>query len=358
MSRRRTAVVEPDRHPAERPDDPTGPSGRRPAHHGPDGRFRNPWRMDSESPSGLGDVLKWMWEHVRSGLPSVPPPEALPRADPRLAEPRAAPDARELRVTWIGHATFLVQAPGVTVLTDPMFGRRASPVRWAGPARFSPPGVALEALPAVDAVLLSHDHYDHLDAGTVDRLHARYGEDLVWFTPLGYSPWFERRGVTRVVELDWWGTADLETPRGHLRIRALPARHWSRRHFRDTGTRLWSSWSLSSGDRRLYFCGDSGYCPGFAEIGEWEDPFDVALMPIGAYEPRWFMKSSHMNPEEAAQACRDVQADHMVGMHWGTFRLTDEPPLEPPVRARRAWSALGLPPERLHIPALGETLCF
>jgi N-acyl-phosphatidylethanolamine-hydrolysing phospholipase D len=258
----------------------------------------------------------------------------------------------------VGHATFLIQAPGLNLLTDPVFGRRASPVRWAGPPRFSPPGIALDALPPVDAVLLSHDHYDHLDAPTVERLHTGAGRDLIWFTPLGYAGWFGRRGVDRVVELDWWQSVGLTRPGGRARLRLLPARHWTRRHFWDTRKRLWGSWSLETGDRRLYFGGDSGYCPGFAEIGERTAPFDVALLPIGAYEPRWFMRTSHMNPEEAARASVDLRARHTVAMHWGTFRLTDEDPLEPPARARRAWASLGPAAGSLHVPAIGETLCF
>lgn len=330
----------------------------RPPHHGPDGRYRNPWPAGRDAPPGQGDLLKWGWERLRERRAPNPDPEELPRGEPEVARPRLASDADELRVTWAGQATFLLQFPGLTVLTDPMFSNRASPIPWAGPRRLAPPGIALDALPPIDVVLISHDHYDHLDAPTVKALGRRFGTSLTWLTPPGYTDWLERRGGRLVKEVDWWEEELLDTGSGTASIRALPARHWTKRRLLDARKRLWCSWSVEAGGRRVYFGGDSGYFPGYQEIGARAGPFDVALLPIGAYEPRWFMKSSHMNPEEAAEAARDVRAGAMVGMHWGTFRLSDEPPLDPPLRARQAWSNLGLPASDLHIPAHGETLHF
>lgn len=186
-------------------------------------------------------------------------------------------------------------------------------------------------------------------------LVERFGSDLPFLTPLGYAPWFAKLGARNVIERTWWETAT--TPRVPLEFVCLPAQHWTRRGL-DTGRRLWSSWLIRGARFSIYFCGDSGYSPAFREIGAALPAPDIALMPIGAYEPRWFMKSAHMNPEEAVQAAIDLGARELVAMHWGTFHLTDEPMLEPPLRAHAAWAAHDLPPARIHVPKHGETLSW
>jgi N-acyl-phosphatidylethanolamine-hydrolysing phospholipase D len=325
-------------------------------HHAAGGRFRSPPPMEQAGAHGRLDLLRWQWERVTRGTPPDPKPGDLPAAVPDVARPRAAADA--LRVTWVGHSTFLLQVGGLNVLTDPVWSLRASPVQWAGPRRFVPPGIAWDDLPEIDLVLLSHDHYDHLDEHTVARLAARFGPGLPWIAPLGYARLLAGWGARAATELDWDDEARVETAHGALRVACLPAQHWTRRALREMNDRLWASYALESdAGRRLYFAGDSGYWGGYGDIGRRFGPFDAALVPIGAYEPRSFMRRSHMNAEEAVRAFADLGGTGtMVAMHWGTFRLTDEDPLEPPVRARAAWSAAGLPPGRLAVLRHGETV--
>lgn len=336
--------------------DETGPgevSDGPPSHHRPDGGFRTPW-FESDPHPGLRDLLRWRWERLRSPLPS-PDPEAIPRGVPDPAPRRAA--AGEIRATWLGHASFLLQIGPATVLTDPVFSHRASPFSFAGPARFVPAPLAVDALPPVDAVVLSHDHYDHLDEGSVRALRARFGDGLTWITPLGYRDWFAARGVRRVVELDWWEAAGVEVaPEVRLEVTATPAQHWTRRGWA-MNRRLWASFALRAADASVYFGGDSGWFDGYGEIGRRTGPFDLTLMPVGAYEPRWFMRFAHMNPEEAVWAYGALGGrGGFVGMHWGTFRLTDEAVLEPPERTRAAWAEAGWPDADLHEPGIGGTV--
>jgi N-acyl-phosphatidylethanolamine-hydrolysing phospholipase D len=234
-----------------------------------------------------------------------------------------------------------------------VFSLRASPFSWLGPARFLPPPIAIAALPPIDAVILSHDHYDHLDAASVRRIARRF-PGAPWVAPLGHDGVLRTLGVRQIKELDWWETTDV----GGVTITAAPSQHWTRRIGSPMGARLWFSCGIRSAAHNIFFSGDSGYCPVFSEIGERLGPFDAALLPIGAYEPRWFMRRAHMNPEESVRACQDLGARHFLSMHWATFRLTDEHPLEPAERVTGAWKTTGLPEERLHVLGIGETFCL
>jgi N-acyl-phosphatidylethanolamine-hydrolysing phospholipase D len=324
-----------------------------PPHHDPEGGYRNVWPTAETREEG--GFLRWQRERRAQQRPPDPTPDQLPAAEPDIAYPRAPAD--ELRVTWVGHATFLVQIGGVNILTDPHWSRRASPVQFAGPARFTPPGLAWDRLPPIDAVLLSHDHYDHLDDGTVRRLRRTFGDTVRWFTPLDFAPWFAGRRVRNVTEMDWWEETTLAGPAGALRVAALPCQHWTSRTPWDRQQRLWASWAVWAPDgRSVYFGGDTGWFPGYPQIRERVGSFDALLMPIGAYEPRWFMRPVHMNPEEAARAYGELGGTGtLFGMHWGTWRLTDEDPLEPPVRMREVWTDLGLPDADLQILPHGGT---
>jgi N-acyl-phosphatidylethanolamine-hydrolysing phospholipase D len=252
-------------------------------------------------------------------------------------------------VTWVGHATLLVQLDGVNLLTDPQWSERASPVSFAGPRRVTPPGLPFEDLPPIHVVVISHDHYDHLDEATVKRLAAEHRPRFL--VPLGLKAWFADLGITDVEELDWWGA---RTVRG-LTITCVPTQHFSGRTLWNRDRRLWSSWVVAGRAKRLYFAGDTAYFDGFKEIGARLGPIDLAALPIGAYLPPVIMKAVHTTPEEALQAFIDLRARRLVGIHWGTFDLADEPLEEPPQRLLHEARRVGLDLNRVWILKHGET---
>jgi L-ascorbate metabolism protein UlaG (beta-lactamase superfamily) len=246
-------------------------------------------------------------------------------------------------VTWVGHATYVVQIGGKVILTDPVWSRKIPGVR----ERLTPPGLPLSAVPRVDAVVISHNHYDHLDAPTIRRLPR----DTPVFVPGMLGAWFRSRGFRSVTEMDWWETA----PVGSVTLEFVPAHHWSRRGLTDTCKTLWGGFLLSDGSSKIYFAGDTGYGHWFGEIGKRHPDIDLALMPVGAYEPNWFMRPMHCNPAEAVRACADLGARRMATMHWGTFVLSAEPLLAPVAEAERAWAAAGRSRDDLWTLAVGES---
>jgi N-acyl-phosphatidylethanolamine-hydrolysing phospholipase D len=267
-------------------------------------------------------------------------------AAPRIPYDRAAM-LENPSLTWIGHSTLLVRMDGVTFLTDPIFSARASPVSFAGPKRLVPPGVPLDELPPVDFVTLSHDHYDHTDLPSIAAL-ANRGTRFV--AGLGMGD-LVREGGGEVVELDWGESVEV----GAVRVHCVPAQHFSGRSLGGRRRRLWAGWVVDGPTRRFYHAGDTGYFDGFRALRARFGGIDVAALPIGAYEPAAIMRFVHLDPEEAVRAGLDLEARHVVAMHWGTFDLTDEPLDEPPRRFRAAAEAARLGPDRAWVLAVGET---
>ena len=267
-------------------------------------------------------------------------------------------------VTWIGHATVLAQLGGINVLTDPHFSRRASPVSFMGPERQVDPGIALAALPRIDVVLISHNHYDHLDDASVRGLNAQAGGPPVFIVPLGLKAWFAELEIVSVVELDWWQSHTVAGPAGPVELVLTPMQHGSGRGLTDRMQTLWGGYAVFAPDLHLYFTGDTGYSKDFADIRERfaarQRPkagagFDLALIAIGAYEPRWFMATQHIDPAEALRIHHDLGAQRSMGIHWGTFELTDESLDEPPRRLARERSAQGVAADAFFVTAIGET---
>jgi L-ascorbate metabolism protein UlaG (beta-lactamase superfamily) len=290
----------------------------KPAHHLVQG-FRN---LDDGYRYDVGVRM----QHFLLGAFTRYPPRGTPLAVVKNDGAALRENRTDPTVTWIGHSTFLLQLDGVNVLTDPIWANRASPVSFAGPRRLVPPGLAFADLPPIDAVVISHDHYDHLDLATVEHLARAYHPRF--FVPLGLRAWLEARGITDVVELDWWERADF---RG-LSFVATPAQHSSGRTLTDHDLRLWSSWVVVGPTRRFFFAGDTGYDPRLRSIGDRLGPFDLAAIPIGGYSTFRTGHPNHLNPEEAVQLFQDIKGRLLVPMHWGTFAMNREPFREPPDR--------------------------
>jgi N-acyl-phosphatidylethanolamine-hydrolysing phospholipase D len=294
----------------------------------------NPW---PEPRRGWREVLRW--KLGRGGRAEAAFPEATAAAllvALPSAELHTMPQ-RGWRAIWLGHASFLLAGCGMRLLVDPVFADHCGPARWMGFKRRVAPPCRLEELPPVDAVLLTHGHYDHCDLSTLRRL----GRGLPLLVPTGHARWLRRKGFTRLTELAWWDGID----RDGVRITAVPARHFNARTPWDRNRAHWCGWTVAGGGVTLWHSGDSGYMPAFREIGERLGPIDFGMVAIGAYSPRWFMAPLHMNPAEAVLAAREARCRRAVGMHWGTFMLSDEPLGEPPLLLARETAAAAMPPD-------------
>jgi N-acyl-phosphatidylethanolamine-hydrolysing phospholipase D len=326
-------------------------------HHTPSG-FRNVHTAFDDK--GLGELLRWRMAALRDDLPPRPA-QPVPTVAPDLAflhANAAAGTAMQPAITWIGHATMLAQFGGTTLITDPMFSPRASPLEAIGPQRAQPPALLPPQLPRVDLVLISHNHYDHLDEASVRALSAQPGGPPLFVVPLGIGRWLAGRGITHVVELDWWQSQRM----GALEIVLTPAQHWSGRSLTDRLDTLWGGFAVFAPDFHFFYAGDTGYSRDFADIRERfaarqrrGGGFDIALIPIGAYEPRWFMAGQHVNPDEAVRVHRDLGAKASVGVHWGSFELSDEALDEPPRALAAARAEQGVAETQFFVLAIGET---
>ena len=327
------------------PEDAPSAEGR-PAHHLPNGLFRNPPGSPQRNVD-MRTLLRYLARMARNSRTPVTVP-----TDHIVPERRALAGLRVLdgadSLTWLGHAAFLIRIGGKTILTDPYLSDYAGPNRL-GPKRFVKSGISIENLPPIDVLLISHNHYDHLDEVTLRHLPGK--ENIQVVAPLRLGEYFLRRGFQRIAELDWEQQIRLDG----VTITALPVVHWSRRNTRDTNRTLWAGFSIRGAGQHLFFGGDSAYGQVFKMIGERFGPFDTALLGIGGYAPEAIMHASHATPEEAVQIGRDIGARRLVGMHWGTVILTEEPPFEPPMRFLAAGRACGYADSGLWVMKIGET---
>ncbi|MDX1585176.1 MAG: MBL fold metallo-hydrolase [Balneolaceae bacterium] len=319
-----------------------------PAYRGPksghfNGRtFRN---LDGIKARGFKDIIKW----ALSGDPGTW--TKLTEKDSTIGSIEQSRNGKEdVQITFVNHATFLIQVDGMNILTDPVWSLRASPFQWIGPKRMRPPGIKFQDLPEIDLVLISHNHYDHLDKNTVRALKKAY--DPQFITPLGVSRYLHDLGIERTIEMDWWNKREISE---ELSISSVPAQHFSGRGLTDRDKTLWCGYVLEAPSSTIYFAGDTGYDGFFKKIGAKFKSIDVALLPIGAYRPRWFMRPIHVNPEEAVMIHRDIGAGTSIGMHFGTFPLADDGMSEPREDLEKAKQKHGLDGNEFITLQEGET---
>ncbi len=311
------------------------------AHHTKSG-FTNPYLAKEFEKKKFTDLVKMMSEN---------------RPDPEFKKSKKIDrislidhiNSKTDFITWVGHSTLLLHINGKLILTDPIFSDRCAPVQFAGPKRYTSPAISIDSLPSIDIVVISHNHYDHLDKNTVGAL--KKNQSTKWFVPLGLKTWFEGMGVMNVFELDWYENHSFSG----FSVTCLPSQHWSKRTLTKSFDTLWASWSIDVGGFKFWFAGDTGYnSVQFKEIGESFGPFDVSAIPIGAYEPRWFMKNFHVNPEESFKIHNDIKSKKTIGIHFGTFVLTTEPIDEPKTKISKLLKQNNISDDDFIVPKHGE----
>lgn len=305
-------------------------------------RFFNPWNPQS---SPLYKVLYWKITSKRNRWPKKSKSQLLDTPPKRV-------EGKELRVSFVGHSTMLIQTQGLNILTDPIWSIRASPFKYFGPARYNSPGIPFEKLPPIDLILISHNHYDHLDVRTIKKIWHKDRPRII--TPLGNDAIIQSEDPSIQVEtLDWHQAIHIQQ---NTTIHLTPAQHWSARGFLDRNKALWGAFVISTAGGNIYFCGDSGYGKGdtFRKALEQFGHFRFAMLPIGAYKPRWFMKYSHMDPGEAVLACQDLGEPYTAAIHFETFRLADEGFEDPTKLLAEACKKFHVNPQRFRALKLGE----
>ncbi|WP_017727944.1 MBL fold metallo-hydrolase [Halalkalibacterium ligniniphilum] len=299
---------------------------------------------DIDNRKSFSDMLRWFKERrAKQKDLSTHIPHAKEKQVAKLKQNRS-----NFSITWVGHATFLIQMNGLNILTDPVWAQR-----MGVQTRLTEPGLLMSELPDIDLVVISHGHYDHLDFASIRKLRG----NPTFYVPTGLKSAFTRRGYKKVVEANWWEGFIQENET--VKLSFVPAQHWTKRTLFDTNTSHWGGWVLEDlrSKRSVYFVGDTGYFHGFIDIGERFD-IDVVLMPIGAYEPEWFMEASHINPEDAIKAFMELNGNLFIPMHYGAYRLADDTGPEALARLHKEWERLQLPQEQLSVLAIGETLWF
>jgi len=297
---------------------------------------------DQQNGKTFGQLMTWVFDGEKG-------PERV-KIETSNQWQELAPDQTNYAV-WVGHATYLINNGDINILTDPIFSKRASPIGFAGPKRMIPPAMQLNDLPKIDAVVVSHNHYDHFDIWSLKKLY-KLNPETIFMIPVGDKKKLIKAGIKNVVEMNWWESLKVSNTTFHF----TPVQHWSKRGLFDRNKSLWGGWFMQTDALALYHAGDTGYSNDFKTTYERLGAPDYSFIPIGAYDPRWFMKDSHVNPEEAVQIALDLKTSHSFGMHWGTFTLTDEPVLEPPVRLERALIDQNLEPDFFRSPKPGEIL--
>ena len=307
----------------------------------PNERFKN--TDEDAAGKSFREFLKWSFTNKKPELVAIDSSDEWKELTPSSTD----------YLVWIGHATYLINKDGLTILTDPVFSKRASPVRFAGPKRLIPPAIPIDQLPNIDVITVSHNHYDHLDLRSLKKIY-KANPNAIFLVPKGDKKRLERRGIENVKEFLWWEDIEIKGSK----FTFTPVQHWSARGIADRNKSLWGGWFMNLKSEIIYHAGDTGYSSDFIETKKRLGSPSLSLIPVGAYAPRWFMKTNHVNPPEAIQVAIDLESERNFGMHWGTFQLTDEEIMEPPELLNQALEERGLSEDFFKVLKPGQVVGF